>query len=1224
MACGRKPYTAIGEGGVSDQVLLRDLVAIPDEVHAGDFVLALAKGVGERSTITDYVVTEQLAQNFGRALGLIKSALETQASRAAYLDGSFGSGKSHFMAVLYAILKGDPDARGKKGLADIVRKHDGWLQGRRFLLVPYHLPDSQTLDAAILGGYVAHVIKEEPGKPLPAVYRDDELLEDARELRSQSGDEAFIAQLPAGDEDWGAPDWDSASLDKAFSEPPGGPQRRRLVGDLLIGPFKRYARAVRGDQESYIPLDEGLSVISKHAKEVLGYDAIVLLLDELVLWLAGYIGDHRKISVEAQKVSKLIESAEYERPAPVISFVPRQRDLRDLVRKDAYGAETTSLFDTLKYWDGRFDSIRLDDRNLPAIVHERLLRPKDANARQALEDAFKKSTTVPAQTWEILLDTHGERGSKDDFRLTYPFSPAFTHAMVDISSALQRERTALKLMQQLLVDYRDTLPVGQLMPLGAIFDVLAQGADRPFTDKLRDEFEQAKRFYMLKLRPYLLMRHGLTEDQAGQVGPRHAFRAADLVVKTLLLAALVPNVPALNGLTATRLAALNHGSIASMLPNQERALVAATLRELSAQFGEIRLSGSDDDPRVDLALIGVDSEGIIRDNRHADDDSARRKLVRDMLWQELDIEDQGAFETRVDEVWRGTVRQVDMLMDNVRDRDRMPSAKFQPDPGTLRMVIDYPFDEGNHSPADDILRVHELQEQLGDVDTLIWLPHFLSEERLADLSSLVVINYVLERDRLTEVTPTWTADDRHHARAQLESRRGALTVRLREALRRSYGVNSRDDADLGPLAAEQAMTLAHDLQLRLPIGQSLKAAFLRLCYALLDHRFPKHPDFDPNGRGVPVRVTELNVVVGVVDKAAQDKVGRYEVPRADIPILKKIANPLKVGVMHEAAFVLGTEWHDLINRRAAGKEQVKVRDIREWISDEQPGLPARVQNLLVICYAIQADKGWVRAGQPAPMPQSVADVTDDMVLRGQELPVEDEWKKASARAVGIFRVAQQPVRSTRSVQALAQAVKDKVRDMRPSAEALARELEEHAETLGLDDVQPRAVTSHIVIGLLAMLAAAPDATTTLRELASADLPRENAIYQAHLANAGKLAEALRGRNWQVLDDIAKRADDSPEAAAIVDTLREAAGRDEHEAPLERPLCAADQAALNLVMAWTRKPQPDPGPEPARDPKLVEVVRVRARDVDALLTKIHEAADANPEAEFEITWRIISS
>jgi hypothetical protein len=60
------------------------------------------------------------------------------------------------------------------------------------------------------------------------------------------------------------------SLDQVFADLPGGHERRRLIGDLLAGPFHRYARAIRADQESYITLDEGLSVISKHAKEVLG------------------------------------------------------------------------------------------------------------------------------------------------------------------------------------------------------------------------------------------------------------------------------------------------------------------------------------------------------------------------------------------------------------------------------------------------------------------------------------------------------------------------------------------------------------------------------------------------------------------------------------------------------------------------------------------------------------------------------------------------------------------------------------------------------------------------------------------------------------------------------------------------------------------------------------------------------------------------------------------
>lgn len=122
--------------------------------------------------------------------------------------------------------------------------------------MPYHLPDSRSLDAAILGGYVAHVAKTDPGKPLPAVYRDDELLADARELRNRLGNEAFIAQLPEGDEDWGS-EWDTPSLDEAFAEARGGEKRRKLMGDLLAGPFTRYTRAVRGEEDAFISLDEG-------------------------------------------------------------------------------------------------------------------------------------------------------------------------------------------------------------------------------------------------------------------------------------------------------------------------------------------------------------------------------------------------------------------------------------------------------------------------------------------------------------------------------------------------------------------------------------------------------------------------------------------------------------------------------------------------------------------------------------------------------------------------------------------------------------------------------------------------------------------------------------------------------------------------------------------------------------------------------------------------------
>ena len=88
---------------------IADIFDLPERVHQGDFVLRLTEGV-ERAeqTLGDYVVTEQLARCFDAALSLIGSAVTANTSKGAYLHGSFGSGKSHFMAVLTLLLRRDP------------------------------------------------------------------------------------------------------------------------------------------------------------------------------------------------------------------------------------------------------------------------------------------------------------------------------------------------------------------------------------------------------------------------------------------------------------------------------------------------------------------------------------------------------------------------------------------------------------------------------------------------------------------------------------------------------------------------------------------------------------------------------------------------------------------------------------------------------------------------------------------------------------------------------------------------------------------------------------------------------------------------------------------------------------------------------------------------------------------------------------------------------------
>ena len=352
-------------------MLIKDLLNLPEQVNRGDFVLRLSEGITEpERTVADYVVTPQLEACFDQALSLIKGAVEGHTSKAAYLHGSFGSGKSHFMAVLHLILQGNTKARSIEELSAVIAKHNGWMEGKKFLLVPYHLIGAKSLESAVLGGYVRHLAVVEPEAPTPAVYRAEQLFIDADGLRQRLEDAKFFetlnGALQAGtpSDGWGevSSTWDASAYDKARHGAADNPARHQLVGDLIDTFFTSMKQT-----EEFVSLDDGLAILSAHAKS-LGYDGLILFLDELILWLASHAADINFVSTEAQKVPKLVESERGDRPVPIVSFVARQRDLRELVGHHIAGAERLSFSDVLSYWEGRFGLIKLEDRNLPVIT----------------------------------------------------------------------------------------------------------------------------------------------------------------------------------------------------------------------------------------------------------------------------------------------------------------------------------------------------------------------------------------------------------------------------------------------------------------------------------------------------------------------------------------------------------------------------------------------------------------------------------------------------------------------------------------------------------------------------------------------------------------------------------------------------------------------------------------------------------------------------------------
>ena len=1016
-------------------VLLRDVLCIPERAGTEDYVLRLTDSVTQShidQTLAEYVVTPALADSFDVALALVAEALTSRKSRGAFLTGSFGSGKSHFMAVLHALLRNEPAARQKLELQPVVARHDAALQNKKILPLVFHLLGAESMEQAIFAGYLRQISALHPGAPLPAIHQSDSLLVDAERYRAQLGDERFFAGLnghgdreAGGEADpWaavlGSGSWTPESYDAARSAAPGEAARQQLVTALVTVYFTSYPASA-----SYVDLDIGLSAISSHAA-ALGYDAVVLFLDELVLWLAFSVQDREFFRRESQKLTKLVESSIGGREIPLISIVARQMDLRRwFADAGASGAEQDALDRAFRHQEGRFATLVLGDDNLPFVARQRLLQRRDANADRVLEGAFNRLDRSPG-VWDVLLDgmnTDEQHRGADEaaFRLTYPFSPALVSTLRSLASVMQRERTALKVMQQMLVDRRDVLTVDDVIPVGDAFDYVVNGHE-VLDSQVAALFRSATALYRDKVRPILLAAHGLVLEQVtGGTGSAllpNGYLADDRLAKTLLLSAVAPKVPALRELTAERLASLNHGSIVAPLPGAEVAIVLAKIRDWNRQVPEIHVSEGRN-PVIRVQLSDVDYESIVAKARSEDNQGRRRELIKDLVREALALQTRdadvfGAHAQRV--VWRGSRREVDIVFGNVRDTGWLTDDHFRARPRTWRVIIDFPFDEQGHSAADDLARLDHLISSGFQDHTLVWLPRFLAEERIRDVRRLVILDWLLggAGERWTSHADHLSEVDRGQARAILESQSTALRAGLRRAVQEAYGAAAPTVGTLIEDAAQDRVLVSLDrgLNVAAPVGADLAGAFANLVDQAFTSQFPGHPRFEPTT--VEITAKELAITYGYVEKAVADADSRVLLEPADRAAVRRVANPLQLGTAGETHFLFGDDrfafWGAEFERAAARAglqphDPVTVGQVRGWIDAMRPapGLRDEVMDLVVASWAALRQRAWYQHGS-AVAPPKPGQMRAEMELRPEPLPSPADWAVAVARAAMIFGI----------------------------------------------------------------------------------------------------------------------------------------------------------------------------------------------------------------------------
>jgi hypothetical protein len=1207
--------------------LIKDLIEIPERVQRGDFVLRLSEGVTRaEETLRDYVVTPELKACFDNALSFIRSALRDRTSKASYLHGSFGSGKSHFMAILHLILQGNTAARSIPELASVITQHNEWITGKRFLLVPYHMIGARDMESGILGGYVDFVRRTHPDAPIPGVYLAEGLFTDAENLRRTMGDAAFFSKLSEGHtagSGWGDLEttWDATRFESAVSLPPGSEDRSQLISALIRKYFGSYDTQAGAHGEAFVSLDKGLSVISKHAAG-LGYQGLILFLDELILWLASHAADLKFVHLEGQKLAKLVEAQSPDRPIPIISFVARQRDLRELIGDAIPGADRLNFGDALKHWEDRFHRIVLEDRNLPAIAERRVLKCKSETARGELDRAFEQTKSIRDAVMNILLTREGDR---EMFRKVYPFSPALVQTLIAVSSVLQRERTALKVMMQLLVDHRETLAVGDIVPVGDLFDVISHG-DEAFSPEMAIHFENAKRLYHQKLLPLLEKQHGRKEELeklAFEDPKRIGFRNDDRLIKTLLLAALVPQVESLRSINAERLAALNHGTIRTPIPGKEGQEVLRRCRQWAASVGEIRI-GEESNPSISIQLSGVDTESIIKQAEREDNHGNRIRRVRQMIFEQVGIQGEGQFEHYYPFEWKNTRRTCVVLFRNIRE---LTDSSIENTVDDWKLIIDFPFDEQGRGPRDDLSRIQAFKDtHPAGSKTICWVPAFFSRDAQKDLGLLVILEHILTGERFNQYSNHLSPQDRQSAKQILESQKSVLYLRVKSHLDAAYGLeqlvqgslDTTHDLEMG----ERFVSLWLGFDPRPPVAASIEGAMKQLVSQALDHEFPGAPAFEAEPRGA-----NLKKVFDVASEAARTQDGRVPVEKGPMrSLVRSIANPLKLGEMGLDAthFVLGQHWRTHFGKKSAETgAAIDVKQLRKWIDEPKPmGLPKEVQNLVFITYAQQTNRSFFFHGG-AFEPSSLNDLPDACELREQSLPPEDLWARALKRAGAIFGASVSELRNVANVGSLSSQVKKTTSDHRQSCQSYAQTLKQRSDQFGVAQGESDRLRTALATMVLTQKCQQATDDGLIGVLDSAEIATSESAMGGCLRKAGELLGVLESTNWEIFEAIGKLAGDrKSQAASIHSSVALALRCDEHVRALGPVLKDAQSRALQLLTEVAPPPPPPPPVKSGR--RVVNEGAVELQTVETARKKLNELATmvtGKRTIVMTLTWRV---
>jgi hypothetical protein len=587
--------------------------------------------------------------------------------------------------------------------------------------------------------------------------------------------------------------------------------------------------------------------------------------------------------------------------------------------------------------------------------------------------------------------------------------------------------------------------------------------------------------------------------------------------------------------------ALNHGTLEAVIPGREAQDAVLRLRDYAAEVGKLHV-GDQDDPTVSVALEGVDVRPLLDQEKVQNSPGARRRRIRELLFTTLGLTETDA-ELAYQLEWRGTIRRGTIRFGNVREMD---DSVLEAKPGDdFRVVVDYPFDDPEHHPREDEARVQQFIDRGKDSATLVWLPSFFSDRLQRDLGDLVVIEHIMRKDSQTLVP--LSPEDKARALAELGNLAEQKRARIRRALTSAYGVTAASEGDLDDTrrVEKNMYLLRQGLKLAGSIAADLKTALDKGIGDLLYQSFPRHPMFSE-------RVTQpkLTKALERFQQVCDAEGHRVQIDKAERKDFDLSAELTLLSVTDTWASLRPATLQEVERHLAAkGQSTPTARQVATAFDPEGVyGLQRDVRDFQVLAFAAWGARQLRRDGHIVQTPK-IGQVHEDAELEKPPLPSAAEFSLALDKAGQLFGIALggRALNPRNVVELVTKLEASRKNAVVTGAAQIAGLLLKRTAFLTLEPTPGRIVTAQKAVELLDLLDEA-DAVQLVRNLAGFQAQTSVTALQRHLADAGKVREALQDElRFRLFGDLQQVGD--AEGGVVLSTLKTALESDQIQVEL---------------------------------------------------------------------------